>query len=141
MGLFAKGDRLYMSTRYQIWQMDNLLAAGEKRQGCDRLYAPKLAHTTGDLNVHDVVIDGAGELLFVNTDFSCLARPSSDYSFAPVWQPPFITQLVAEDRCHLNGLAVREGQPAYMTACSTTNTAAGWRDDRVSQQRRFRYSG
>jgi protein O-GlcNAc transferase len=131
MGLFAKGNRLYLSTRYQIWQMDNLLGAGEKRQGCDRLYAPKLGHTTGDLNVHDIVIDGAGELLFVNTDFSCLARLSPDYSFAPVWQPPFITQLVAEDRCHLNGLAMREGQPAFMTACSATDTAAGWRDHRI----------
>jgi uncharacterized protein (TIGR03032 family) len=81
MGLFAKGNRLYMSTRYQIWQMDNLLSAGEERQGCDRLYAPKIAYTTGDLNIHDVVIDGTGELLFVNTDFSCLARLSPDYSF------------------------------------------------------------
>jgi protein O-GlcNAc transferase len=131
MGLFAQGDRLYMSTRYQIWQFDNLLAEGEKRQGCDRLYIPKRAHTTGDLNVHDVVLDEAGELLFVNTDFSCLARLSTDYSFEPIWQPPFIGKLVAEDRCHLNGLAMREGQPAYMTACSTTDSAAGWRDHRV----------
>jgi protein O-GlcNAc transferase len=83
------------------------------------------------INVHDVIIDGAGELLFVNTDCSCLARLSLDYSFAPVWPPPFITQLVAEDRCHINGLAMRKGQPAYMMACSATNTAAGWRDQRV----------
>lgn len=132
MGLFAQGERLYMSTRYQLWQFDNLLAPEELRNGCDRLYFPKTAHTTGDLNVHDVVIDGNGELLFVNTDFSCLARLSPDYSFEPLWQPAFISKLVAEDRCHLNGLALRDGQPAYMTACSATDTPAGWRDHRVA---------
>ncbi|MEO1127592.1 MAG: TIGR03032 family protein, partial [Cyanobacteria bacterium J06639_16] len=132
MGLFVQGETLYMSTRYQLWQFDNLLAAGEVRQGCDRLYFPKTAHTTGDLNVHDVVIDGNGDLLFVNTDFSCLARLSADHSFEPLWQPAFISKLVAEDRCHLNGLALRDGQPAYMSACSATDTAAGWRDHRVA---------
>ncbi|MEM0981291.1 MAG: DUF4915 domain-containing protein, partial [Cyanobacteria bacterium P01_H01_bin.58] len=54
MGLFAQGERLYMSTRYQLWQFDNLLAPGELRNGCDRLYVPQNAHTTGDLNVHDI---------------------------------------------------------------------------------------
>lgn len=131
MGLFAQGARLYLGTRYQIWQLDNLLADGETRQGCDRLYSPKLAHTTGDLNVHDVVLDGDGKLLFVNTDFSCLARLSPDYSFEPVWQPPFISKLAAEDRCHLNGLALRGGKAAYVTACSLTDTPAGWRDRRM----------
>ncbi|PZD74981.1 Lipopolysaccharide assembly protein B [Acaryochloris thomasi RCC1774] len=131
MGLFAQDNRLYMSTRYQIWQLDNLLRPGELRQGCDLIYTPKLAHTTGDLNVHDVVIDASGELLFVNTDFNCLARLSPDYSFVPQWRPPFISKWVAEDRCHLNGLALREGKPAYMTACSSTNTAASWRHHRV----------
>jgi protein O-GlcNAc transferase len=132
MGLFVQNDRLYMSTRYQLWQFDNLLAPGELRQGCDRIYTPKLAHTTGDLNVHDVVLDQSGELLFVNTDFSCLAKLSPDYSFVPLWQPPFISKLVAEDRCHLNGLALREGQPAYMTACSSSDKAASWRNHRVN---------
>lgn len=131
MGLYAKGDRIYMSTRYQLWQFDNLLVTGEVRQGCDRLYFPKQSHTTGDLNVHDVVIDKNDDLLFVNTDFSCLARLSESYSFEPVWQPPFISKLVAEDRCHLNGLAMRQGQPAYVSACSSTDKAAGWRDRRV----------
>ena len=130
MGLFAQGDRLYLSSRYQIWEFKDLLAPGETRRGCDRLYLPKHSHTTGDLNVHDVVLDGAGNLLFVNTDFSCLARLSDRHSFEPLWQPPFINKLASEDRCHLNGLALKDGQPATMTACSSTNTAAGWRAHR-----------
>jgi protein O-GlcNAc transferase len=85
----------------------------------------------GDLNVHDVVVDSNNNLLFINTDFSCLATLQPGYSFAPVWTPPFITKLAAEDKCHLNGLAMVEGQPTYVTACSSTDDAAGWRNHRV----------
>jgi uncharacterized protein (TIGR03032 family) len=130
MGLYAAEDYLYMSSRYQIWRFDNLLQPGEKYEECDRLYVPRTAQITGDLNVHDLVLDDAQQLIFVNTDFSCLATLSPDYSFVPLWQPPFISKLVAEDRCHLNGLAITEGKPAYVTACSTTDTAAGWRNFR-----------
>jgi uncharacterized protein (TIGR03032 family) len=130
MGLFARDDRLYLSSRYQIWEFDNLLGPGENHQDCDRLYLPKTSHTTGDLNVHDVVLDSDGTLLFVNTDFSCLAQLSDRHSFEPLWQPPFISRLVAEDRCHLNGLAITPGRPAFMSACSSTDTVAGWRSHR-----------
>jgi uncharacterized protein (TIGR03032 family) len=130
MGLYAKGDSLYMATRYQIWQLENRLAAGETYQGADRLYVPCESKTTGDLNVHDVVLDKDGDILFINTDFSCLAKLRPGFSFEPVWQPPFIGNLKAEDRCHLNGLAMRGSQPAYATACSATDDPAGWRNHR-----------
>ena len=110
--------------------MENRLEAGETHQGCDRLYVPSVSYTTGDLNVHDVVVDKNQKLLFINTDFSCLATLRSGFSFEPVWQPPFISKLVAEDRCHLNGLAMQGGEP-LSTACSCTDTAAGWRNHRV----------
>ncbi|CAN1212973.1 TIGR03032 family protein [Tumidithrix helvetica PCC 7403] len=130
MGLYAQDDRLYMSTRYQIWRFDNHLANGETYQEADRLYVPSLSYTTGSLNVHDLVLGRDGTPIFINTDFSCLATIAEGYSFAPIWQPPFITKLVAEDRCHLNGLAMVEGEPSYVTACSMTDSAAGWRSHR-----------
>jgi uncharacterized protein (TIGR03032 family) len=132
MGLYADAGSLYMACRYQIWQLENRLAAGETRRDWDRLYVPSLAHTTGDLNVHDVVLDKDGRLVFVNTDFSCLAVLRPGFSFEPVWQPRFIGKLVAEDRCHLNGLAMVDGAAAYVTACSSTDTPAGWRDHRTN---------
>lgn len=135
MGLFAQGNRLYMSTRYQIWRFDNHLAKGETYQEADRLYVPILSYTTGSLNVHDLVLGRDGKPIFVNTDFSCLATIQAGYSFAPIWQPPFITKLVAEDRCHLNGLAMVDGKPAYVTACSMTDSAAGWRSHRNNGDR------
>ena len=130
MGLYATEDRLYMTTRYQLWHFDNLLGRGEKYGNCDRLYVPRTAYTTGDINGHEVVLDDAQNIIFVNTDFSCLATLSPDYNFVPLWQPPFISQLVPEDRFHLNGVAMVDGKPTYVTACSTTDTAAGWRNCR-----------
>ena len=131
MGLFLDHDSLLMACRYQIWALENRLAPGETYQGADRLYIPSVAHTTGDINAHDVVMTASRRLLFMNTDFSCLAALKPGYSFEPVWQPPFISKLAAEDRCHLNGLALENGEPAYVTACSRTDTAAGWREHRV----------
>ncbi len=66
----------------------------------------------------------------MNTLFSCIAGPSETHSFRPVWRPPFITKLAAEDRCHLNGLALRDGAPAFVTAVSTTDVHEGWREKR-----------
>lgn len=130
MGLYAAGEQLYMSTRYQLWKFENLLETGEIYGECDCLYSPRIAYTTGDVDVHDVALDSSQNVIFVNTDFSCLATLDPKYNFVPLWQPPFIDKLVAEDRCHLNGLAMVEGKPAYVTACSATNTGAGWRNHR-----------
>jgi uncharacterized protein (TIGR03032 family) len=47
-----------------------------------------------------------------------------------LWQPPWITRLAAEDRCHLNGLALAGGRPAFATAVSRSDAAEGWRDRR-----------
>ncbi|WP_239651693.1 TIGR03032 family protein [Neosynechococcus sphagnicola] len=133
MGLWADGSQLYLSTLYQLWRFDNALEPGQLYQGYDRLYVPRLSYVTGDLDIHDLVrvsIEGTPQLLFINTLFSCLATVSETHSFVPLWQPPFITRLAAEDRCHLNGLAVVAGQPRYVTAVSRSDVADGWRDRR-----------
>src|SRR5689334_23467306 len=73
MGLWGDGQTLYMSTLYQLWRFENALGAGENHNGYDRLYVPRVAWTTGDVDAHDVVVDSAGKVVFVNTLFSCLA--------------------------------------------------------------------
>ena len=139
MGLYTEGSTLYMSSLYQLWRFENALFAGQVHNGYDALYVPQVGYITGDLDVHDVVVSeqwGAEKsslspcLIFVNTLFSCLATVSEKYSFIPLWQPPFISKLAAEDRCHLNGLALRDGQPRYVTAVSQSDVADGWRDKR-----------
>jgi uncharacterized protein (TIGR03032 family) len=131
MGLFATSDRLVMSTRYQLWQFDNLCSqeVGDYLE-YDKLYVPRIAYTTGDVNTHDLIVDKSQNWVFINTQYSCLATLDRHYSFRPIWQPPFISSLAAEDRCHLNGLAMVDGEPACVTACSQTDVPAGWRLDR-----------
>jgi uncharacterized protein (TIGR03032 family) len=130
MGLYATPERLYLSSRYQVWQLENALGVGEGYNGYDKLYVPRLAYTTGDLDLHDIAVDSAGRVIFVNTLYSCLATTSDRYSFTPVWQPSFINKLAPEDRCHLNGLAMVNGQPRYVTAVSQSDVAGGWRERR-----------
>ena len=103
---------------------------GTASEGSDPIYVPQIAHFTGDLDVHDLVFDDAGTLIFANTLFSCLATVSGSHSFRPIWQPPFISRLAAEDRCHLNGLAMRGGAAAFVTAVSRSDVADGWREHR-----------
>jgi len=130
MGLYATTDRLYMSSKYQIWQMENALPDGATHNGFDRLYVPRVAHTTGNIDVHDMALDKNGKLVFVNTLYSCLATLSEKYNFKPIWKPSFISRLAPEDRCHLNGLAMKNGSPGYVTAISKSDVAAGWRERR-----------
>ena len=105
------------------------LKPGQDHQGYDRVYVPQVGYTTGDVDAHDIAVDQQGPV-FVNTLFSCLARPSERYSFEPFWMPPFISKLAAEDRCHLNGLAIKDHQPAYVTCVSQTDVNEGWREHR-----------
>jgi uncharacterized protein (TIGR03032 family) len=130
MGLWADSQTLWLATLYQIWRLENLLRPGELHQGHDRLYVPKVAHTTGDLDVHDVAVDGSGRVVFVATALGCLATLAERASCSPLWRPPFLSKLAAEDRCHLNGLALAEGKPRYVTAVSSTDVVDGWRDRR-----------
>jgi uncharacterized protein (TIGR03032 family) len=130
MGLWGDGQTLYMSTLYQLWRFENALETGETHDGYDRLYVPRVAWTTGDIDAHDVMVDNSGRVVFVNTLFSCLATVSERYSFVPLWQPSFVTKLAAEDRCHLNGLALENGAPAYVTAVSRSDAHEAWRDHR-----------
>jgi uncharacterized protein (TIGR03032 family) len=130
MGLWSDGQTLWLASRYQLWRLENMLRPGETYQECDRLYVPKVGHTTGDLDIHDLAADGCGRVVFVATRFGCLATLNERYSFTPLWRPPFLSRLAAEDRCHLNGLAVEDAQPRFVTVVSTSDVADGWRDRR-----------
>ncbi len=130
LGLWGDGQTLWMTSLYQLWRFENALQPDQSANGYDRLYVPQVGYTTGDLDIHDVSIDANGRPIFVNTLFGCLATTSETHSFTPLWQPPFLTKLAAEDRCHLNGLAMENGIPAYVTCVSQSNVADGWRERR-----------
>jgi len=130
MGLAGDGQTLWMSTLYQLWRLENALAPGQIAEGYDRFYIPRTAYTTGDLDIHDIGIGSDGKPVFIATLFGCVATLSETHSIRPLWKPPFISRLAAEDRCHLNGLAMDAGVPRYASAVSRTDVADGWREKR-----------
>jgi uncharacterized protein (TIGR03032 family) len=130
MGMWSDGQTIWMNSIFQLWRFENMLRPGEQYQGHDRLYVPKIGYTTGDLDIHDIAVDKNGRVIFVATGFGCLATLNDRYSFTPLWRPPFLSKLAAEDRCHLNGLAMEDGVPRYVTAVSSSDVVDGWRDRR-----------
>ena len=129
MGFAAEGNRLAIGSASEIWEFLNVPAVCAKLEPAgrhDACYLPRACHVTGDVQIHEMAWAG-DELWFVNTRFSCLCTRQSAYSFVPRWRPPFISGLAPEDRCHLNGLCLIDGRPAYVTALGETDTAGGWR--------------
>jgi|TARA_B110000902_G_scaffold256843_1_gene324170 uncharacterized protein (TIGR03032 family) len=130
MGLWSDGQNLLASSSYQLHRFSNTLTAGDDADGYDCLYVPQVNYITGDIDMHDIAVNNNGTPVFVNSLFSCLATVSETASFKPLWKPDFITELQPEDRCHLNGLAMKDGEPAYVSAIAKTNVGGGWRDHR-----------
>lgn len=136
MGLAVGPGRLALATRNEITLLADapLLAPDvypDQPGRYDALYLPRATYHTGDLNVHDLAF-GSDGLWMVNSRFSCLSALSKDFSFVPLWKPPFISDIVPEDRCHLNGLSVVEGKPRYVTALGETNVVGGWRETKAT---------
>lgn len=132
MGLAVSGDRLALGTDVEVWEYHNVRAVAhrlEPKGKHDACFLPRFGHCTGDVQIHEMAW-GGDELWFVNTRFSCLCTLDRLHSFVPRWQPTFITALAPEDRCHLNGLAMVEGRPAFVTALGETDTAGGWRNNK-----------
>lgn len=134
-GLWTDGQTLWTSSLHTLWRFENsLLPQHLTDKGSDRLFVPREGRVTGRIDMHDIGMsdwdDGIRRPLFVNTAFNCLATISETKSFREVWRPPFISALVAEDRCHLNGLAMDDGKATFVTAISKSDVADGWRDRR-----------
>jgi uncharacterized protein (TIGR03032 family) len=132
MGMAVDARRLAVGTRNQIWFLQNapdIAPRVEPAGQHNACYLPRSCHVTGDIGVHELAWAG-DELWMVNTRFSCLCTLHPDYSFVPRWRPPFVSALAAEDRCHLNGLALVDGRPRFVTALGETDTAGGWRADK-----------
>ena len=130
MGMAATRERIALGTTYRLWELRNIPAVAQKLAPPDKhdaCYLPRAMHVTGDIDIHEMAWAGE-DLWFVNTRFSCLCTLRVDCSFVPRWRPPFISAYDLTDRCHLNGLAVRDERPKYVTALGETDRPSGWRD-------------
>jgi uncharacterized protein (TIGR03032 family) len=131
MGVTWNHGRLYLGSLFQVWRLENMLLPGQVgNEVFDAVLVPRNAQTTGDVDIHEIGVDEAGRVIFVNTKYSCLAALDLVHSFKPVWKPPFISKLAPEDRCHLNGMAMANGAVKYVTAVSRSDVLSGWRERR-----------
>src|SRR5438874_2516631 len=149
MGLALSRDMLAVGTRYQVWFLAReagMAAQLDRGHAHDDCYLARRSQFTGQIHIHELAWGNSSpghppggsapredkhhaerdaysdpELWVVNTLFSCLATLDDRHSFVPRWRPKFITGLAAEDRCHLNGLAIQDGRPKYVTAMSQTD--------------------
>ena len=130
MGLAVRGNQFAIGGVNTVWDYRNMPAVAPKippEGKHDACYVPRRMHVTGDIDIHEMAFDGAGDLWVVNTRFGCLCTIDADHSFHPRWRPPFVSAYAAEDRCHLNGLAMRDGEARYVTALGESDHAGGWR--------------
>jgi len=133
MGICVRdADTVYLATLFQVLKFRNILGPGKLINGTfDACYVPRQTFITGDLDIHDLGVLSDGRIVFVNTLYNCLATTDERHSFRPIWWPSFISRIVKEDRCHLNGLAMDKGVVRYATAVSRSDTIDGWRDRRA----------
>ncbi len=150
MGLAVDPNRIAIGTSMQVWEFHNIPAvcaklderaedakaehppaedAAEPARSHDACFLPRVAHWTGDIQIHEMAWTG-DELIFINTLFSCLCRRSDLYNFQPLWRPSFVTKYLPGDCCHLNGLGTRDGKVRYVTALGESDEPGGWRENK-----------
>ncbi|MGI8738288.1 MAG: TIGR03032 family protein [Gammaproteobacteria bacterium] len=135
MGIAADTARLAIGGTNTVWYYRNVPAVAPKIEPAgrhDACYLPRRIHVTGDIDIHEMAYDRDGELWLVNTRFGCLCTVDPEHSFNPRWRSHFVSALAPEDRCHLNGLAMVDGRPKYVTALGATDTAGGWRANKAA---------
>jgi uncharacterized protein (TIGR03032 family) len=134
MGLAVAPDRLAVGSGPQLFflqSMPEIAARLEPAGKFDSCFVTRSSHLTGEIHSHELAFAGQ-QLWFVNTLFSCLCVLHPRLSFSPKWKPHFVSIVTSEDRCHLNGLAMADGQPRYATALGETDSPQGWRPGKAS---------
>lgn len=134
MGLAVAPGRIAVGARAQVWllrdapEIAHQVGPDGRHDAC---YLTRSSQYTGEIQGHELAWSG-DDLWVVNTAFSCLCTLDPKHSFAPRWRPPFISGFAAEDRCHLNGLAMVAGKPKYVTVLAESDQPQGWRKVKAS---------
>ena len=134
MGVAFNKGRLSVGSGANVIDYFNMANVGPKVEPInthDGAFLPRRIHVTGDIDIHEMGFDAEDQLWIVNTKMSCLCTLDINHSIVPRWRPPFISGYDLSDRCHLNGLAMRDGKPKYVSALGTSDKAAGWRENKA----------
>ena len=132
MGMAIKDNKMAIAVKNELVVLSNApsLAVNypTKPNFYDSFWVPRASYYTGFVDIHDIDWDKNGKLWAVNTLFSSIDTIDDNYSFTPQWKPPFIKEYSSADFCHLNGMAMVNGMPKYVTMFGKTTTPKGWRD-------------
>jgi uncharacterized protein (TIGR03032 family) len=134
MGLAVSPSRIAVGTRRQVHflhashEIAPRIGPVASHDGC---WAMRTSFFTGNIHGHDMAFGDEG-LWVVNTLFSSLCTLADGYNFVPRWRPSFVSELIDQDRCHLNGLAMQSGKPKYVSVLAESNEPAGWRPTKAT---------
>lgn len=134
MGLAVSNSQIAVGARRQIHFLKaahEVAPSLEPKNTYDGCFVARNSFVTGSIHGHDLAFGNEG-LWVVNTLFSCLCTLEEDFNFYPRWRPPFVSELIDQDRCHLNGLALEDGAPRFVTVLGVTDEPAGWRSNKKS---------
>ena len=134
MGIAVGADRIAVAGKGQVWSLrdhSELAAAIAPAGRYDRCWLPGPRASPAEIQCH--------EIAWGTTD-SGEPDCGSSTPCSPAW--PASTPVTAscraggrrsslrwppQDRCHLNGLAMRDGSPAFVTVLAPTDEPGGWR--------------
>ncbi len=129
-GIYYSAPWLKIATWGNVWTFREYTSVDVTSQigdGCDSVFLPKKFEETGNIGSREI----AGEFIAASK-LSCLVTQDEEYSVLPAWKPKWIDRIVAEDRCHVNGVALNENRDlAYVTALGTSNKKNGWRSEPI----------
>ena len=124
MGLAVSDQRIAVATQEEVVVLTKTPAAEDT-------YVQEKAYSSGEVDTHDLAW-GKDGLWAINTLLSSMALTDESSDFEAQWRPPFVSDMAPEDRCHLNSMAMVDGQPEYVTAFGKVDTFEGWRENKVS---------
>jgi uncharacterized protein (TIGR03032 family) len=133
-GIAASGNKIALSLNQQL----RLFVSRDRSESScqsDRYYesqhrqefsAQQSRHTAG-FSSPDLAWGTEG-LWIANPTYSCLSTLTNDGRLLNLWKPGFNSEFSEEDRCWVNGVALEDGTPRYVTAMAEWNTVRGWRE-------------
>lgn len=127
---------LYIGSCYKLISYSNegqRESDQENLSDFDKNFMPRRVYMTNDIDMHDIVVDSSNQIYFVSPQFGCVGIPSESHSFKVYWKPDWISKIASEDRCHLNGLCLRDDKPRYVTCIARTNVRGAWRENREKE--------
>jgi uncharacterized protein (TIGR03032 family) len=132
-GVAASGNKIALSLNQQLrlfvsrdqcedcCQVDRSCATGNRRE-----FSARQSRYTPGFSSPDLAW-GTDGLWIANPAFSCLSTLTNDGRLLNLWKPGFTSEFSEEDQCRINGVAMENGTPRYVTAMAEWNTVGDWR--------------